>query len=406
MISVEEAKILLMENIFSLDPVKIFLGDAVNLILAEDILSPLDLPPFRQSAMDGYAINFHERKMKLNISGEVKAGEKNRFIVPPKGAIRIFTGAPVPQNSDCVVMQENTLVENGYLNILSSNLKRNENIRLVGFHIKKGEIALKKGTKLSPAAIGFLASLGIKKVFVYRRPKISIIVTGDELQEIGKELQPGQIYESNSLTLKAALNNIGIKPVSVLKARDTKKNLSDKIKAGLKKSDVLIITGGISVGEYDLVKGCLFENNVEEIFYKVNQKPGKPIFFGKNSVFGRKKNKFVFALPGNPAATLVCFYEYVLPAIKKIIGFDNCFLPVNNLKILKDFKYSSGRANFLRGKILGNGVVVLDGQESYMMKSFSEADSLIYLPAIKEDSEKKKEIFKMGEFAEVHRILT
>lgn len=400
MLSVEEAKIVLMKNVGLLPASKMDLAIAVNHILAEDIFSPVDLPPFNQSAMDGYAIKFKDRSKKLKITGEIKAGDKMIAGISGGEAVRIFTGAAVPDRVDCVVMQEKTEMQNGGLLIKNYPIKKNENIRFTGSHINKGDLALKKGVKLNPAAIGFLASLGILKVPVYRKPDIAIIVTGNELKNPGSVLKRGEIYESNSFTLGAVLSEMGIRAKEIYRVRDEKIKLSETIKRALSSVDIIIISGGISVGKYDLVKDCLEENGVQEIFYKVLQKPGKPLFAGK---YKGKNNELIFALPGNPAATLVCFYEYVYPAIKKLMGHENYYLPVRKINMLGSVEKKGDRAYFLKGKITEQGVIPLEGQESYMMKSFSEADSLIYLPASRENLPYKKK--KQGnEIVEVHLL--
>ena len=262
--------------------------------------------------MDGYAIHLHE-DLTYSITGEVKAGDDHQPILNSGEAIRIFTGAPVPDSANAVVVQEKVTVKADQL-FLEKNPLAEDNIRPVGEQVKKGGLALKVGTKLTPAAIGYLTSLGITEVQVYKKPSIAIVTTGNELVEAGHPLEYGKIYESNSLMLKNAILNLGFEEVSIHKVEDdygkTLKTLEDVIS----RNDMVIITGGISVGDYDFVGRALKELDVREIFYKVNQKPGKPLFFGKH------RKTVLFALPGNPAAALTCFYVYVQTALLKMTG--------------------------------------------------------------------------------------
>lgn len=395
MYSVEEAKNVLLNNIEITMPAFAPIENAGGLILAEDIFSPVDLPPFNQSAMDGYAVNFSEikKEMCFKIICEIKAGDVPNKKLKNGEAARIFTGAVVPDTADCVVMQEKVFVQNGNMYLEKSQLKKSSNIRQKSSQIRKGELALAKDNYLNTASIGFLASMGIKKVKVYPKPKIAIVVTGNELQTDGKKLKEGKIFESNSVTLYSALREIHLDTVKISFVIDEKMLLKRKINDALKNSDVLLISGGVSVGKYDLVSQCLKELNVKELFYKVAQKPGKPLFVGK------KKEKMIFALPGNPAAALVCFYEYVFPALRKFMGYSmqesgmrKIFIPCSDA-----YSKNSERAHFLKCKIIDGKVKILEGQESFILKSFVHADGLIYLP------EKINYIVK-GENVEVHLL--
>ena len=209
-------------------------------------------------------------------------------------------------------MQEKITVNARQL-ILEKNPLKGDNIRPLGEQVKKGGLALKEGTKLTPAAIGYLSSLGIKKVPVYKKPSIAIVTTGNELTEAGQP-KYGKIYESNSAMLKSAILNLGLETISIHKVEDDYDDTFKKLQDVLTRNDLVIITGGISVGDYDFVGRALKELDVKEVFYKVNQKPGKPLFFGKH------EQTILFALPGNPAAALTCFYIYVQTALLKMTG--------------------------------------------------------------------------------------
>jgi molybdopterin molybdotransferase len=389
MISVEEAKRLVFSQIKKSEAVTIDLSESPGYVLAEDIYSPLDLPSFNQSAMDGYAFaSGDEQKKKFEIVGEIKAGDTNTFNIQPGQAVRIFTGAEVPAGADTIVIQEKSELMNGSV-LFNTGYKKGDCIRFRGTQIKRNELALSEGMILNPAAIGFLASLGISKVSVYKTPDVSVIVTGNELIQPGNNLQTGKVFESNSFSLNAALHQMHIIPKNNFTASDDINDLKIKIKNCLDNSDILILTGGISVGDYDLVSETLKEIKVETIFYKVAQKPGKPFYFGKIN------NKLIFALPGNPAAVLVCFYEYIFPAIRMMKGFEKASLQENKLTLLKSISIKEDRACFIRGKIMDNGIIPLEKQDSNMLRSFAEADALIFIPS------DHKEI-KPGEEVEVH----
>ncbi|HAV24883.1 MAG TPA: molybdopterin molybdenumtransferase MoeA, partial [Bacteroidetes bacterium] len=284
----------------------------MGMVLAADVLSPIFMPPFRQSSMDGYAI-LHGGSEAYKVIGEVQAGNAENTPLKAGEAVRIFTGARVPDAADTVVMQEHVTREGDYITV-DKMPNKNANVRPLGEQIATGDVALEKGTLLNEASIAFLAGLGIGKVTVYKAPKVSILVTGNELQQLGNKLKEGQVYESNSISLKLALNRIGVKKVKIYSVEDDLKSTTKAVEKCLKKSDLVLISGGISVGDYDFVKQALENNEVEEIFYKVNQRPGKPLWFGL------KGDTNVYALPGNPASSLSCFYLYVLPLVKAQMG--------------------------------------------------------------------------------------
>jgi molybdopterin molybdotransferase len=347
-------------------------SEALGYVLYKDVISPINMPPFRQSAMDGYALYLHEESI-YNIIGEVKAGDHYHPTLKPGDAVRIFTGAPVPDLANTVIMQEKTSVENGFLKIETIG-SLNENIRPLGEQVLKNQIALKKGTLLTPAAIAFLTSLGIIEVSVYKKPTVAIVVTGNELAEAGTDLAYGQIYESNALMLTSALHQVGYKNVSTHKVDDNYENTVRLLDRVISNNDMVLVSGGISVGDYDFVGKALIELGIEQLFYKVKQKPGKPLFFGK------KEDKIIFALPGNPAAALSCFYIYVLPALERLSG--NNLFSLHRLKALSvsGFNKKGDRAQFLKA-IYNNGTVeILEGQNSSMLHTFALANALVYLP--------------------------
>jgi len=372
MISVQKAHQYINKNCFSNPVVIKKLSDAINFYLAESVISSINMPPFNQSAMDGYALHLHEDNNYL-IVNEVKAGDHHTPILKKGEAVRIFTGAPVPETANAVIMQEKTTVTNNKLALITTILE-NTNIRPFGEQIKKGAIALKKGTKLTAAGIGYLASLGTTEVAVYKKPSIAIISTGNELITPGEKLGEGKIYESNSIMLQTALKSIHYTDSTVYKVKDDYNSTYDLLKKVINKHDLVLISGGISVGDYDFVGKALKEIEVEEIFYKVKQKPGKPLFFGK------KENTLIFALPGNPAAALTCFYVYVQFALQKMIGKQIDHLTFDTAKSLSAFKKKGDRAQFLKAILTSDTISILEGQSSAMQQTFALANALVFLP--------------------------
>jgi molybdopterin molybdotransferase len=392
MISVTEARNLIKINSGILEPKSIPIEKALGLILAENVFAKTDIPSFPQSSMDGYAFSYRGWKEfnQLSISGMMAAGSQEQFMLSPNQAIRIFTGAAVPEGADTVVMQEKTRVIDGYLFIDDQFLELGANLRPKGAEIISGALAMPIGSKLTPAAIGFLTGIGIAHVLVYPRPTISIIVTGNELQPPGLPIGYGQVYESNSYTLSAALENIHIRNIKIHRAIDSLDILTTILKTAINESDMVLITGGISVGDYDFVLSATENCSVEKIFHKVKQKPGKPIYFGK------KDQKLIFGLPGNPSSVLTCFYEYVMPSLDEMTLSDatlkSIFAPIS-----RHIKKPSGLTQFLKGYYDVESVSPLDAQESFRLSSFARANCLIVL------SEDKTEYAK-GEIVEVHLL--
>ncbi len=340
--------------------------------LFSDVMSPISMPPFRQSAMDGYAVCLHDG-LTYRLIGEIKAGDSHQTILKKGEAVRIFTGAPVPDTANAVIMQEKVTVKNLQIT-LASKTTINHNIRPVGEQVKKGELALKKGTKLTPAAIGYACSLGIQNVSVVKKPHIAIVTTGNELVEAGNPLSYGKIYESNSRMLQNALYNLRFYDVTIHKVEDNYAKTRDKLEEVINENDLVIISGGISVGDYDFVGKALEALNVEALFYQVKQKPGKPLFFGK------KEDTVVFALPGNPAAALTCFYIYVYIALQKMIGKNEVELPRTKAKSLSNFIKNGDRPQFLKAIYHHGNVEILEGQSSAMLQTYALANALVYMP--------------------------
>ena len=393
MISVQEARDSIKQVCKPLFPIEISRNRSLGLVLSKKLKAGIDLPGFDQSAMDGYAfrhIDFRSGS-SFDVVGEAAAGTNPGIKVRRGQAVRIFTGAPLPQGTDTVVMQEKTERTGNRLLITDPELKKGANVRIRGSQIKKGMIALPSNVVLTPGAIGFLSALGIHHVTCFPHPKISIICSGNELNNGKKPLESGEIYESNSHALVAALRSLHIENVSTSLVKDDLASLIKLLKRSLAESDLILMTGGISVGEYDFSSAAIKKLGIKTVFYKIHQKPGKPLYFGK------KGKKLVFALPGNPAAALTCFYEYVVPTIRLLCGYPEGFLTSQMLPIHHDYQKKKGLGLFLKGLSDNGGISILDGQESFMLRSFCRADSIVFIP------EEKENIIK-GELVEVHKI--
>ena len=340
--------------------------------LYRDIKSPINMPPFRQSAMDGYAVHLHN-KLTYNYIGEIKAGDDVKTTLKPGDAVRIFTGAAVPDTANAVMMQEKATV-NGNKVVFEINPNLNQNIRDLGEQVKTGATALKKDTKLTPAAIGYLTTLGITQVSVYKKPNIALVTTGNELVKAGQPLPYGKIYESNATMLQSALYNLKFYDITCHTIEDDYNKTKDMLHKVIKNNDLILITGGISVGDYDFVGKALLELQTEQIFYKVKQKPGKPLFFGK------KENALIFALPGNPAAALTCFYIYVHIALQKMMNRTDIELPRIKAKSKSEFFKKGDRPQFLKAIHTSTGIEILEGQSSAMLQTFAVSNALVYVP--------------------------
>ncbi len=385
MISIDEALALVSSQTFDFRMEIIPISEAVGRVTTDAILATHDLPFFDNSAMDGYAVKGSRQSYFL--VGEVAAGASWSEGLEDGQAIRIFTGAAVPNGADAVIAQERVTVMENKIQV-SEAPKPGANVRRKGEELKAGDLIFEKGHVLNPAGIGLLASLGLQHVEVVARPRVSILVTGAELMEAGEILNEGQIYESNSATLRAALAQSQLTPSFILKVQDSLEATSNAIKGLLLNSEVVLISGGISVGDYDFVKEAMEKNGVQEIFYKVDQKPGKPLFFG------RKGSCFVFALPGNPASTLTCYYLYARPLIERLAELPE--RPVELKQLKTPLSVKGDRPVILRGRVDGEFVSVLDGQASSMLHSFAYANALI-MPSGKNE-------MSAGEWVKVVRI--
>ncbi len=379
-ISVNEAVRLILSQISPLPAEEVPLLQANGRVLYEDVRTRRNVPPFANSAMDGYAVRWEDvahaspsTPVLLRVLGEVPAGYLARHRVIRGTAVKVMTGAPIPLGADTVVRVEYTEAFSGQIRILEPE-KAGSHIRQAGEDIQKGQKVLEKGKLLTPSDIGLLASVGKSRVRVYRRPTVALISTGDELLEVGDPPRPGKIVNSNSYMLGAALQETGAVPVFLGVVRDKRKNLARAVKKALR-YDAVMTSGGVSMGDYDFVKEALGDAGVKMQFWQVAQKPGHPLAFGR---FGQKP---VFGLPGNPVSSAVSFFLYGRPALLKMMGYRKLFLPVIQATLEHEIRKSPGVKEFVRcrlrcedGRCLASST---GAQGAGILRSLSLAQGLI-----------------------------
>ncbi|MBM3712331.1 MAG: molybdopterin molybdotransferase MoeA, partial [Actinobacteria bacterium] len=321
MLSVKEALEKILNCKITQKIKKVPILESLGLVTAEDIVSGDNIPAYNNSAMDGYAVKSidivgadrnYPIKLKL-LKEDLPAGSVPELKIESGYCMQIMTGAPIPDGCDCVVMKEDVLKE-GRDVLVFKECKSGENIRLKGEDIKKGNIVLQKNRKIYPGDVGVMASIGKSEILVYSPPLIGILTTGNELIEIDERLETGKVRDSNSYSLSAQAKELGINYKRYGIVGDEKEELKRKIAEVLGECDILLLTGGISVGDYDYVKEILDDIGAEFVFWRVNQKPGKPL------AFLTYKDKFIFGLPGNPVSVMICFEMYVRPLVKRIMG--------------------------------------------------------------------------------------
>lgn len=360
------------------------LAQALGRILARDIRAREPIPPFSKATMDGYAVRAADSRpaegagvAQVEVTEDLPAGRVSRKALGPGQAARIMTGAPLPKGADAVVMVEDTEKAGGHVRI-SRPVKPGDNIGQAGEDVKKGELILERGDLIGPAEVGMLAALGHASVRVARRPEVSVISTGDEIVEPGQKARPGQIRNSNGHSLWAMAIQAGSRASYLGIARDSNSSLKLKIRKA-RQADILVLSGGVSVGDYDLVKEELRGLGVRPVFWRARIKPGKPVFFG---VRGRQ---LVFGLPGNPTSAMVTFLLFVRPAIDKMLGRKAAGLRAGKAVLEKEILLKPGRTQFLRALLLGDGpelrVDPFPDQRSGVLRSMVKSRALIVVPA-------------------------
>lgn len=394
MISYDEARSLVLSNVNALPKTRVRLEKLLGTVLGESVLATHDLPLFDNSAVDGYGVCLSDVRganeaapAVLPVAAEIRAGDEALESLPASSAFRILTGGMVPVGVDAVVMRENCIEEEGRVRILKEP-KSGENIRRRGEEFLRGLEILPEGVRVTPAVIGLLASLGQASFMVHKKPTVAIISTGSEIVKPGKPLTPGKIYDSNSFSLKAACDALGIDDYLPLSCREDLSETRKVIGLGLDFADLVITVGGLSVGNHDYVKQVYDELGVQTIFYKVAVKPGKPVFFGTAKHRRKNKVQYVFGLPGNPVSAMVCFNQFVKPAIFKLMGLENALYgqTVSHLRAIlsRDLRKVKGRTELVRAVVSTSGGELYahptTGQDSHMLGGLSLANGLIVFP--------------------------
>jgi molybdopterin molybdotransferase len=373
MIGEEEARRRILETVNPLDQRAVPLASALDCFAAEDYFARLPLPAFDNSAMDGYAVvaSSSRKGQRLRVIGEQPAGPDKQLRVSIGEAVRIFTGAPIPKGADAVVMQEDVTREEDEI-VINTDVEVGEFIRQRACDLADGQRILSKGDRIRAAATGLLASQGFAEVMVGGEVKVAILSTGDELVEPGGKLQQGQIYESNSTLLSALVRRSGAILNSTEHCRDDRESLIDALKRGTE-NNVLIISGGVSVGEHDLVKDALRKLGAHIEIWRVAIKPGKPF------LFGRVEKCAVFGLPGNPVSAFVTFLHFVRPAILRMMGAAEIGVPQVPAILTADLANDGHRAHYIRGKLERGEFTPIGRQESHALFGLSRSNSLLRL---------------------------
>ncbi|QQR87818.1 MAG: molybdopterin molybdotransferase MoeA [Flavobacteriales bacterium] len=371
MISVEEARRIMMEHVPVLPSLFLFPDEVSGYYLADDVVAPFDHPLFDMSAVDGYAVRGEH---PWSVVGEVAAGDVFNDVLGDGECVRIFTGGQVPTSATTVVMQERCARDGNTVTYTGAPIVPGANIRRQAESIRSGELLLTAGTLLNPAAIGAMTSVGVHQVEVRQKPLVSILRTGGEFID-AEGVKPGRIFSSNDRMLAAALDEQGmLEEQSLFTSGDALNELVPMIRAAFENTDVLITTGGASVGEHDLVRTALERSGATIHFHGVAQKPGKPMLF---ATLG---NKPVFALPGNPRAVLVLFHAYVLPFLRKMQGAHDPWPRTEQLPVSHALNVKGDRAEFRAAHVRNGRVTLLTDEGSHMLRSLIEADALAYLP--------------------------
>jgi molybdopterin molybdotransferase len=381
MVSFEEARSIILENVQPVGTERIHLLEAAGRVLAEDAAAPWDLPLWDNSAMDGYAVRAEDcltTPCRLRVTGFLPAGTKaDGITVEPGCAVRIMTGAPVPAGCDAVVPVEETDDGKGEVTLLEP-VKKGQHFRFRAEDVASGVVFVRNGTTIRPPVVNMLAGFGMALVPVYRRPTVAILSTGDELVELGRTPGPGEIINSNSLSLAAAVREAGCIPRIIGIARDNRASHLEKLGEGLK-ADVLITSAGVSAGDCDLVRDILAELGARQLFWKVGIKPGGPTAF---AMYGSTP---VFSLPGNPVSTMITFEEFVRPALLRMQGHRRVLRPLFKAVLREAQKKKPGKVQIVRLRLEKAGgrwhATSAGNQQTAILRTMVDAQAIAVLPA-------------------------
>lgn len=383
MLELEEAQARILAALPQPVTERVGLVEASGCFLAADITAPLALPPFDNSAMDGYAVRAAEvtnasatAPVALRLVGRIAAGENFTGEVSPGQCVRLFTGSPLPRGADAVVMQEDTRVESERAGevLICDRARPGENVRRQGEDVASGARLVAAGDAMTPASLGLLAAVGISEIKVGRRPTVGLLATGSELREAGTLLSPGQIYESNRTLLAPLIARAGGVPNKFPLVPDTLAATREALERAFAVCDVVVTSGGVSVGEMDFVKAAFAALGGELQFWKVAIRPGKPF------VFGHCGGKFLFGLPGNPVSAFVTYLLLVRPALLRWQGARAVELPTHPAILGEPLSNPGDRRHFLRVRVDGEGKVFSAGrQASHVLRSLAAANGLLNL---------------------------
>lgn len=379
MIKVEKAREKILSHIKALPPRKVSLEGALGTFLAEDICSAIDIPMQDNSAMDGYALrteDINDAPTRLNVIYDLPAGYMPQRGITRLETVRIMTGAPIPPGADAVVKREDT-EELGNEVIIKKAPKKMENIRFKGEDLKKDSVVLERGSYIGPAQMGILASIRRFLVHVHQRPLVAILSTGDEILDMDQDISQGKVYASNSYTMIGMVLALGAEPLYLGIAQDNKEDLEKKLGQACR-ADLILTSGGVSMGDYDLVKEIMTQGSNSMEFWKVEMKPGKPLAFGMINHIP------AIGLPGNPVSTMVSFYQFARPAILKMMGSLDIEPPRVRARLMQEIKKKTDRRHYVRGvlKMENQELCVYPSgpQGSGILSSMAKGNCFIVLP--------------------------
>ncbi|MFA6121608.1 MAG: gephyrin-like molybdotransferase Glp [Sideroxydans sp.] len=380
-LKVSEAQQVIIDAVSAMSVERVALAQSLGRVLAEDVCANRDQPPYDVSAMDGYALRSADvanAPVTLEIIEDIKAGDMPSKTVQAGQCARIMTGAPVPQGADAVLRVEDTQSMLPNIVQINCSVKQGNDIRYRGESMRDGEVVLSAGTEIVPGVVGMLAMVKAATLNVYRQPRVAILSTGDELEGLNDAFDANKIPDANSYALMAQVQSLGIQPVLLGIARDEPEELRRYLQMGLQ-YDVLLVSGGTSVGVHDYVRPMLEALGVQMKFWRVAMKPGHPMAFGSTDT------TFVFGLPGNPVSSMVCFEQFVLPALRRMMGCSRLHRRTLSARLTHDVKHKHTRTEFVRVTLHQEdddyAVTSTGAQGSGILPSMAKADGLMIVPA-------------------------